>query len=62
MFSGFALIAVLALAAGCFIRAVTREFAVARLQSDFVAAFARVPDAADPLRQFTDMLRGTAAT
>ena len=59
MFSGFALIAVLTLAASWLIlRAVTREVAVARLQSDFVAAVShefRTPLTA--LRQFTDMLR-----
>jgi signal transduction histidine kinase len=58
MFSGFALIAVLTLAASWLIlRAVTREVAVARLQSDFVAAVShefRTPLTA--LRQFTDRL------
>ena len=62
---GFALIVVMALAAGYLIyRAVRREFAVARLQSDFVAAVShefRTP--LTTLRQFTDMLRdGPAMT
>jgi signal transduction histidine kinase len=57
--AGFVLLVSMALAAGFLIfRAVTREFAVARLQSDFVAAVShefRTPLTA--LRQFTDMLR-----
>jgi signal transduction histidine kinase len=61
--AGFALLVTLALTAGYLIyRAVRREFAVARLQSDFVAAVShefRTP--LTTLRQFTDMLRGGAA-
>ena len=57
--AGFVLLVVMALAAGyVIVRAVGRELAVARLQSDFVAAVShefRTPLTA--LRQFTDMLR-----
>jgi signal transduction histidine kinase len=57
--AGFLLLAAMAVAASYFIvRAVSRELAVARLQSDFVAAVShefRTPLTA--LRQFTDMLR-----
>jgi signal transduction histidine kinase len=57
--AGFVLLAVMALVAGyAIVRAVGRELAVARLQSDFVAAVShefRTPLTA--LRQFTDMLR-----
>ena len=56
---GFALLVSMALVASFLIfRAVSREFALARLQSDFVAAVShefRTPLTA--LRQFTDMLR-----
>jgi signal transduction histidine kinase len=59
MIGAFALLATLSLAASWLIvRAVTRELAVARLQSDFVAAVShefRTPLTA--LRQFTDRLR-----
>ena len=59
MIGAFALLATLSLAASCLIvRAVTRELAVARLQSDFVAAVShefRTP--LTTLRQFTDRLR-----
>jgi signal transduction histidine kinase len=59
LMAGYVLLVSMALAAGFLIfRAVTREFAVARLQSDFVAAVShefRTPLTA--LRQFTDMLR-----
>ncbi|MBK5295987.1 MAG: HAMP domain-containing histidine kinase [Vicinamibacteria bacterium] len=58
LIAGLALVALLALAASYFIiRAVGRETAVARLQSDFVAAVShefRTP--LTSLRQFTDML------
>jgi signal transduction histidine kinase len=57
--AGFAALAVMALAASYLVvRAINRELAVARLQSDFVAAVShefRTPLTA--LRQFTDMLR-----
>jgi signal transduction histidine kinase len=57
--AGFVLLASMAIVAGGLIgRAVTRELAVARLQSDFVAAVShefRTPLTA--LRQFTEMLR-----
>lgn len=57
--AGFVLLVSMALVASCLIvRAVKREMAVARLQSDFVAAVShefRTPLTA--LRQFTDMLR-----
>ena len=57
--SGFLILAVLAVIAGYLMfRAVSREFAAARLQSDFVAAVShefRTP--LTSLRQFTDMLR-----
>jgi signal transduction histidine kinase len=57
--AGFVLLAGMALSASyLIIRAVSRELAVARLQSDFVAAVShefRAPLTA--LRQFTDMLR-----
>lgn len=59
LIAGFMLLAAMALTASYLIvRAVTRELAVARLQSDFVAAVShefRTPLTA--LRQFTDMLR-----
>jgi signal transduction histidine kinase len=59
LITGFVLLVSMALAAGLLIfRAVNREFAVARLQSDFVAAVShefRTP--LTTLRQFTDMLR-----
>jgi len=59
LIAGFVLLVTMALAAGYLIvRAVNRELAVARLQSDFVAAVShefRTPLTA--LRQFTDMLR-----
>jgi len=59
LITGFVLLVAMALAAGYLIfRALTRELAVARLQSDFVAAVShefRTPLTA--LRQFTDMLR-----
>jgi signal transduction histidine kinase len=61
--AGFVLLLSMAVAAGFLIfRAVSRELAVARLQSDFVAAVShefRTPLTA--LRQFTDMLRDNAA-
>jgi signal transduction histidine kinase len=61
--AGFILLASMAVAAGFLIfRAVSREFAVARLQSDFVAAVShefRTP--LTTLRQFTDMLRDNVA-
>jgi signal transduction histidine kinase len=57
--SGFLILAVLIVIAGYLIfRATSREFAAARLQSDFVAAVShefRTP--LTSLRQFTDMLR-----
>lgn len=57
--AGFVLLVSMALAASYFIvRSINRELAVARLQSDFVAAVShefRTPLTA--LRQFTDMLR-----
>jgi signal transduction histidine kinase len=57
--AGFVLLALMALAAGYLIvRAVNREVAVARLQSDFVSAVShefRTP--LTSLRQFTEMLR-----
>ncbi len=57
--SGFVILAVLIVIAGYLIfRATSREFAAARLQSDFVAAVShefRTP--LTSLRQFTDMLR-----
>ncbi len=57
--SGFLILAVLVVIAGYLIfRATSREFAAARLQSDFVAAVShefRTP--LTSLRQFTDMLR-----
>lgn len=57
--AGFLLLAVLAVAAALFtVRALSREFRVSRLQSDFVAAVShefRTP--LTSLRQFTDMLR-----
>jgi two-component system phosphate regulon sensor histidine kinase PhoR len=63
LIAGFTLLVLLALTAGYLIyRAVRREFAVARLQSDFVAAVShefRTP--LTTLRQFTDMLRDGAA-
>jgi signal transduction histidine kinase len=59
LIAGFALLVSMAGGAGYLIfRAVTRELAVARLQSDFVSAVShefRTPLTA--LRQFTDMLR-----
>ncbi len=59
LIAGFVLLVAMALTAGYLIvRAVSRELAVARLQSDFVAAVShefRTPLTA--LRQFTDMLR-----
>ncbi len=59
LIAGFVLLVSMALVASYFIfRAVSRELAVARLQSDFVAAVShefRTPLTA--LRQFTDMLR-----
>jgi signal transduction histidine kinase len=59
LISGFALLMTMALVAGVVIvRAVARELAVVRLQSDFVAAVShefRTP--LTTLRQFTDMLR-----
>ena len=59
LIGGFVLLATLSLAASWLIlRAVAREMAVARLQSDFVAAVShefRTP--LTTLRQFTDMLR-----
>ena len=59
LIAGFVLLVCMALLASFLIfRAVNREFAVARLQSDFVAAVShefRTPLTA--LRQFTDMLR-----
>jgi signal transduction histidine kinase len=59
LIGGFSLMALVALTAGFFsVRAVTHELAVARQQSDFVAAVShefRTPLTA--LRQFTDMLR-----
>jgi len=59
LIAGFVLLVSMALVASFLIfRAVSREFAVARLQSDFVAAVShefRTPLTA--LRQFTDMLR-----
>lgn len=59
LIAGFVLLVTMALAAGYLIvRAVNRELAVARLQSDFVAAVShefRTPLTA--LRQFTEMLR-----
>jgi signal transduction histidine kinase len=59
LIAGFIVLVVMALAASYLIfRAVSRELAVARLQSDFVAAVShefRTP--LTTLRQFTDMLR-----
>jgi two-component system phosphate regulon sensor histidine kinase PhoR len=59
LIAGFVMLVVMALSASyLIIRAVNRELAVARLQSDFVAAVShefRTPLTA--LRQFTDMLR-----
>lgn len=59
LIAGFLLLVSMALAAGYLIvRSVSREWAVARLQSDFVSAVShefRTPLTA--LRQFTDMLR-----
>ena len=59
LIAGFVLLVTMALLASFLIfRAVSREFAVARLQSDFVSAVShefRTPLTA--LRQFTDMLR-----
>jgi signal transduction histidine kinase len=61
--AGFLLLVAMALAAGYLIvRAISRELAVARLQSDFVSAVShefRTP--LTTLRQFTDMLRESAA-
>ncbi len=62
LMAGFLLLVTMALSAGYLIvRAVSRELAVARLQSDFVAAVShefRTP--LTTLRQFTDMLRESA--
>ncbi|MEI4914062.1 histidine kinase dimerization/phospho-acceptor domain-containing protein, partial [Klebsiella pneumoniae] len=59
LIAGFIVLVVMALTASYLIfRAVSRELAVARLQSDFVAAVShefRTP--LTTLRQFTDMLR-----
>jgi signal transduction histidine kinase len=63
LIAGFVLLVSMAVSAGFLIfRAVSRELAVARLQSDFVAAVShefRTP--LTTLRQFTDMLRDNAA-
>jgi len=64
LLGGLAILMVMALTASYFIaRAVHREIAVARMQSDFVAAVShefRTP--LTTLRQFTDMLREGGAT